>query len=643
MLQQMRQAQSWMIKGVLWAVVLAFVVTIFYSWGVRSSSGPTRSEVATILGEPVGIQEFQRVQNTLYQTYRNFFRNQPNLDLREQFNFREMALEQIARRRLLLQMARENGLVVTDAELYDRIAGMPAFQDAGRFDAARYQAVLRSQVPPIPVQRFEEEQRQALLIEKMQRLVQDGVRLTDAELEAAYRHEHERIAVRYVTLVSSLFEDQVPVTDEDVKAYYETHRSAYREPERRKIRYVAVSPARFQATVDVSDTDIDAYYQTHQEAFRREEQVRARHILFKVDAQASPEEDTAIRARAERALEELQAGADFAVLAKEYSEDPASAERGGDLGFFSRGQMVEAFEETAFTLDVGELSPLVRTPFGYHIIRVEDKTEAEVKPLIEVRQEVIAKLRDEKARAAALAFVDDLMVVLEDAPDQFEALAAQHDLKVTTTAAVAASDRVAGLEGAPGLLQRAFALVGEAVDVVESADGTHYIFQVAEVQPSVIPELAEVEERVRADVRRQKGDELAQQTADEWAAKAQAGTALAELAAPLKVQVVETELFARRDPIPKLGRSAPFTQIAFGLQVGEAGAAHDGPRHFVVQVTERQPADMQAYATEKADYRQQMLRRKQQQALLAFQNALQEQYQRLRQQGDIVVNPQYIF
>ena len=149
MLQWMREAQTWFIKGVLGAVVLAFVVTIFYQWGVRSSGGPTRSEVATIFGQPVNVRDFQRMYNALQQRYRAIFRTQSTVDLNERFNFREMALEQLATRAILLRLAQQYSVVVTEQELYDHIAGMAPFQEQGQFSPARYQLVLRSQVPPV--------------------------------------------------------------------------------------------------------------------------------------------------------------------------------------------------------------------------------------------------------------------------------------------------------------------------------------------------------------------------------------------------------------------------------------------------------------------------------------------------------------
>jgi peptidyl-prolyl cis-trans isomerase D len=643
MLQQMRKAQTWMVKGVLWAVVLAFVVTIFYSWGVRSASGPTRLEVATILGKPVGLQEFQRVQNALYQTYRNIFRNQSELDVREQFNFREMALEQIARRAILLRLAQQNGLVVTEAELYARIAAIPAFQDQGRFDPARYQAVLRNQVPPIPLQKFEEDQRQDLLIEKVQDLIRAAVQVTAAEVEQAYRWENEQAAVRYVTLTPELFTAQVQLTDEEVQAYYETHKEAYREPEQRSIQYMAISPQRFRTAPAPSEDEVAQYYANHQEEFRSEEQVRARHILFKLADDATPEQEAQVRATAEQVLQELRAGADFAALAQQYSADTASAEKGGELGVFARGQMVQPFEEAAFALPAGQISDLVRSDFGYHIIQVEEHIAADLRPLAAVQQEIAARLQEEKARAATVALVDDLMAVLEDTPEQFTALASKHELEVITTPFVPRTGQIAGLEAVPNLVSRAFALTNRAVETMEGPDGTHYIFQVADIQAPTIPELAAVQERVTADLRHQKSTELARQTAQEWVSKVEAGTPVQDLAASLNVPVVETELFKRRDPVPQLGPSTAFTQVAFSLQTGAVGAAHEGARQFVIQRTAQHAADMQAYATEQATYREQLLARKRQQQLQAFQSFLQEQYQQLRQQGKIVVNPQYVF
>src|ERR1043166_2153441 len=379
MLQWMRNAQTWVIKGVLLAVVLAFVVTIFYQWGVRSGGGPTRSEVAMIFGQPISVREFQNVYNALQQQYRAIFRMQ-EVDLNSQFNFREMALEELAKRAILLRLAQQYGVVITQQELEDSIAAMAPFQEQGRFSFARYQAVLRSQVPPIAPRQFEAQQRQALLLQKVITLLTEGIQVTDAEVEQTYRHDNEQVAVRYVMLTASAFEPQVTMTDEELQGYYEAHKEAYRDPEQRQIRYVAIPLQRFMQHYNPSAEEVNDYYTRHLETFQRPEQVRARHILFKVASSATAEQEAQVRTRAEAVLAALRHGEDFAILAKQHSEDTATAEQGGDLGYFPHGQMVAPFEEAAFSLPVGQLSDLVRTPFGWHILQVEDKREAELKP-----------------------------------------------------------------------------------------------------------------------------------------------------------------------------------------------------------------------------------------------------------------------
>lgn len=644
MLKQMREAQAWMIKGVLWAVVLAFVVTIFYSWGVQSSSGPARTEVATLWGQGIEAAEFQRTQNALYRQYRQVFGNQPDMDLREHFNFRQMAIEQIVSRALLLRMAEENGLEVTDAELYAHIARQPGFQNPpGQFDPDRYHAALASVVPPVSMQQFEDEQRRSLMQSKVFALVQQGAQVTDAEAERAYRRENQQVNLRYVTLVPSLFETEVTVSDEEVKTHYETYEESYREPERRQIRYLTVTPEPFQVAREFTEDEISAYYDSHAETFVRDEEARARHILFRLPENASAEREERVRGLAQSVLDDLRGGADFAAAAAEHSEDEGTAEAGGDLGFFPRGQMMPPFEEAAFSLPIGELSDPVRTELGFHILRVEERMEAGIKPLEEARQEVTDALQAEKAGEAALIFVDDLVVAMDEAPERFVELAEQHGLEVATTPFVEATGFIEELAQAPQLIGRAFTLRGQAVDAVIGANGNHYVFQVAETQPDKVPPLEDIVERVTQEARDRKGADLAVETGAEWVTQLRDGASLAELAGALELQVTETDWFRRNEPVPALGNVSEFRRAAFQLQPDEAEAIGDGDRTYVVQVVEYRDADMSTFKADLPDYRQQLLAQKQNQLVQAFQESLAAQYQQLLRDGDLVINSQYVF
>jgi peptidyl-prolyl cis-trans isomerase D len=644
MLKQMRESSAWMIKGVLWAVVLAFVVTIFYSWGVQSSSGPARTEVATLWGQGIEAAEFQRTQNALYRQYRQVFGNQPDVDLREHFNFRQMALEQIVSRALLLRIAEENRLEVTDTELYAHLTRQPSFQNPqGQFDSDRYRVALASVVPPVSMQQFEDEQRRSLMQSKVFALVQQGAQITDAEAEQAYRHEHQQVNVRYVTLVPSLFEAEATVSDEEVKTHYETYRESYREPERRQIRYLTVTAEPFRVTREFSEDELQAYYDSQPEALVRRAEARARHILFRLPENASAERQERVRSLAQSVLDDLRGGADFAAAAAEHSEDDGTAEAGGDLGFFPRGRMMPPLEEAAFSLPIGELSDPVRTELGFHILRVEERMETGIKPLEEALQEVIDALQDEKAREAALVFVDDLVVAMDEAPERFAELADQHGLEVETTPFVEAAGFIEELTGAPQLIGRAFSLRAQTVDAMVGRNGNHYIFQVAETQPDKVPPLEDIVERVTRDARDSKGADLASETGAEWVTQLRDGASLAELAGALELQVTETGWFRRNEPVPDLGNVSEFRRAAFQLQPNEGEAVGEGDRTYVVQVIEYRDAGMSTFKADLPDYRRQLLAQKQNQLVQAFQESLAAQFQQLLRDGDLVVNSQYVF
>ena len=644
MLKQMREAQAWMIKGVLWAVVLAFVVTIFYSWGVQSSSGPARTEVATLWGQAIEAAEFQRTQNVLYRQYRQMFGNQTDVDLREHFNFRQMALEQIVSRFLLLRMAEENRIVVTDGELYAHIARQPGFQNSlGQFDSDRYRAALDSVVPPVSMQQFESDQRRSLMQAKLYAFIQQSAQVTGAEAEQEYRRDHQQVNVRYVTLVPGLFEAEASVSEDDVQSFYESSKESYREPERRRIRYVTVTPEAFQVAREFTEDEIRDYYDSQPESFLQDERARARHILLRLPQNASPEREERVRSAAEDVLEQLHNGADFAAVAGEHSEDEGTAESGGDLGFFPRGQMMPQFEEAAFSLPVGELSGLVRTALGIHILRVEERKEAGIKPLEVARQEVVDAMMEWKAQEAATIFVDDLVVAMDEAPERFAELAEQQGLEVSTTPFVEATAFIEELADAPQLIGRSFALRGQAVDGMATATGNHYIFQVDEIQPDEVPPLEDILERVTRDARDSKGADFASEQGLEWVARLREGGLLADLAGKLELQVAETGWFKRTEPVPDLGNLSEFRRTAFRLQPEEAETISQGSRTYVIQVVGFRDADMSTFKADLSDYRQQLVGRKQNQLVQAFQESLAAQYQQLLRDGSLVVNPQYVF
>ena len=493
------------------------------------------------------------------------------------------------------------------------------------------------------MQQFETEQRLSLMQGKMYALVQQGAQVTDVEAEQEYRREHQQVSVRYVTLVPALFESEATVGDQDVTDFYDSNKESYREPERRRIRYAVVSPDPFEVAREFTDDEIRDYYESEPQSFVQDEQARARHILFRLPQNAAPEREERVRAAAAEVLEQLRGGADFAAAAAEHSEDEGTAEAGGDLGFFPRGTMLPQFEEEAFSLPLGELGDLVRTPLGFHVLRVEERLEAGVKPLEETRQDVIDAMIDWKAQDAAMMFVDDLVVAMDEAPERFAELAAQQGLDVKTTPFVEATAFIEELAQAPQIVGRAFSLRGQAVDAMAAPNGDHYLFQVAETQPDKVPPLEDILERVTQDARDAKGADLASEAGLAWVTRLQEGGALAELAGELELQVAETGWFKRNEPVPELGNLGEFRRAAFRLQPEAADAIAQGDRTYVIRVIGFRGADMSAFKDDLAAYREQVLSRKQSRLVQAFQESLAARYQQLLRDGSLVVNPQYVF
>ena len=248
---------------------------------------------------------------------------------------------------------------------------MPAFQENGAFiGEQRYQQLLRMQRPPLTPAEFEDGVRRSLAVEKLRASLTDWLSVPDKELEQEYRRRNDKVKLAVVSFTADSFRRAGRrATDAEVAAYFDAHKDDFKIPEKRKIRYLLVDIDALRAKIVVPAADIERAYNDNIEQYTTPEQVRASHILLKTEGK----DDAAVKAKAEDVLKQAKAGADFAELAKKYSEDEASAKNGGDLDYFGRGRMVPEFDQAAFALQPGQISDLVKTQYGYHIIKLTDK------------------------------------------------------------------------------------------------------------------------------------------------------------------------------------------------------------------------------------------------------------------------------
>src|SRR5438094_152467 len=393
-------------------------------------------------------------------------RGSSSWDLLRSLNLSGQALDQLIEQALLRHEAARLGIAVTDADMVDTITRLPELQQNGRYDPSRVEAIKRAGQGP----EFTDAIRQNLLKQRLEALVTDGVGVSDGELEERYRFDHEKANLAFVRSTAADLAATITLSDEELQKYLDEHADPYRVPARVRARYVAYRPA----DIVSKDDEVAEYYALHKDdKFTEPEQVRARHILVKTAADAGPDAKAAARKKAEELLAKVKAGADFAALAKERSEDAGSAANGGDLGLFTRGRMTPAFEEAAFALRGGGLSDVVETPFGFHVIKVEEHRPGGVKPLETVHDEIVDTLKRERSLALARKqAVEDRRKIARGTPFA-EALAGR---TIEETQPFAKGAAVPGVGRVPGFAESAFALrEGEVSDLIESPDAIYLL------------------------------------------------------------------------------------------------------------------------------------------------------------------------
>lgn len=610
------------IRGTFAAIVLVFIF-----WGIGAGVGMMgdRSEAAVrINGEVIEPIRFARAYANVERMYRQIYQDKIPPELLKSLDLKQRALDQLIRVSLLRQEAERIGLQVGDAELAESIQTMPEFQDGGIFTKQRYLTLLR--LNNIGVGEFEESKREELLVRKMDDLIGAGAQVSDAEARQQYHLDGDKVNLDFVRIKASQFADQVQPTEADLQAYYDAHKEDFRIPERVRIEYLQYQPALFQAQVEVAAAEVQDYYDSHREQYEKPEEVRARHILIKFAPDAKEDEKAKARQRVEELLAKVKAGEDFAALATQSSQDEGSAAKGGDLGFFKRGQMVAPFEQAAFALEPGGVSDVVESPFGFHIIKVEEKHAAATQALEQVREQIVTTLKQERAgvMAAERARTDRDKAL--EGKDALAAIGQAAGITLATPAPFARTEVIAGLGREPKIIDAAFAgAAGDVPEVVETAS-SFYLIRIAEKLPSRIPEAAEARADVETGFRKQKTEELAKAKAEALLEQVKQQNALSAVAADNGLAVEETGSFTRSGTyVPKLGTQPELKQAAFQLNKDQAiaPAVYQASGDAVVAaLKESVPADESKFDEQKDTLRQQVLDRRRTGANEQFVNDL---------------------
>jgi peptidyl-prolyl cis-trans isomerase D len=604
MLDRMRRHRNWL-KYSLFLVVLAFgIYFIPYDKLQPNGVAVVNDTIATVEGQEIRAEEFRRAYQSQVQQYRAQFGGQMSDQLLKQLGIEQQILGQIVEERAQAAEASRLGLQVSDQEVAQRIFAIPAFQENGTFiGAKRYQDLLASQPVPLSIREFEEGIRRMLLAQKLQSSVTEWLSVSDKELEDEYRRRNDKVKLAVIAFNSDSYRPDVSATDAEVASYFESHQADFKIPEKRKVKYLLVDIEALREKVVVPQADLERTYNQNFEQYSTPEQIRASHILLKTEGK----DDAAVKAKAEEILKQAKGGADFAELAKKNSEDESNNKNGGDLDFFGRGRMVPEFDAVAFALQPGQISDVVKTQFGYHIIKLTDKKPAVTKPLAEVKDQLAEQLQYERAQTQAQTTADQIAKELTK-PADFERVAAAHGLQVQETGFFAANEPILGVGAAPQMTSRAFTMKdGEVSGALQTGRG--YAFEtVTAKQDPYVPKLDEVKERVRDEVVRQKAVAMAKEKAAEASAKLKTAADFDKAAKAALLEPKTTELITRDGSIPELGAAPDVIAAAFALPVGSVSDAIPSTNGAaVVKVLDKQqstPADLSA---NKDSFREQVL------------------------------------
>jgi len=604
MLRLMRKKTgSWFIKTLLGAIVVVFVF-----WGVGSFRAQRGGRVALVNGDQITLDEYKEAYNNLIEQLRQRFGNNLNDEMIKMLQVRQQALNQLIDNRLLVQEAQRLKFRVSNKELAGAIMAIGAFQNAGVFDNRLYENVLgRLRMTP---EEFEVAQREAMLIEKLRTFITSSVKVSDEEAREWFNWTNASVNIDFV-LFDPGSNKNIKPSQEEIKAFFEDHKTKYKTDAMVKVRYLHFDPDTYRSEVTIADEEIQYYYDENQEEFETPKTVEARHILIKVDNKADSETVEKTRKKAFDIMMMAKGGKDFAELAKQYSEGP-SRDRGGSLGAFRKEAMVKPFADKAFSLKAGEISEPVRTRFGWHIIKVEKVNEASTLSFDEDEKKIRKKLTDERAKYLAYDIAEAVSDVSFEGDDLLQA-ARERNLNVLTTDFFTKKGPEKGVNNPRKFASTAFnLLVMEISDIQDFEDG-YYILQVIEKIPEKISEFEKVRKEVRADLVKERQDAKASKDANAFLSALKSGKSMSTESQNYNLAPTTTGLYKRNDSIPKIGFEREISEAAFKLTNGKKlpeKVIKGKKGYYVIQFRERKMPEFEEFNKEKTAITQRLLQQK---------------------------------
>jgi peptidyl-prolyl cis-trans isomerase D len=618
MLDLMRKhSRSWLIKVLLGTIIVVFV--FFYGWGYMERKAGL---IASINGTNISIKSYEEYYRNLLENFRNRGNKNPSEEILK--DLRQVAFDNMVQRILIIQEAEQLNLSVTLDEIKDHVRRLPEFQRNGQFDRGLYLRILK--LSRISANEFEVEQKNQIIITKLQNLIMDNVKVSDQEVLDHYRWSNEKVVLSFLKIDPSSFLNEVTPTDKDLEDYFNDHKSQFMIPKKTKVEVLLFDPVKYRNQIQIEEKDIKEIYELNVDQYRVPQRVSLRHILIKT----LPTDDATTRTnalkKAEEALEKAKKGDDFSKLAKIYSDDENTVESGGFLGSVEKGQLLKPIDEVAFSMKKGEISRIIKSEYGFHILKVDDIQSPRTKTLKEVEPGLREELLLEQSKALASREAEEAFISLIEG-NSMEKVAQQFKVPHKRTSFFADGEDVAEIETDETFYKAAFEVKPNDIQEVIESSGRFYIIKGIETAAPRLPKLTEVTKEVRDAFLSEKAKATALNKANEFIERLQKGESLARLAEELGKEVKETGSFSRlyRGYIPSIGYSDEIFQTAFSLS--QENPLPEVPywidnRWVIVSLKERIGINNDSYEKERKNFFARLLQLKRNEVLQAWIEAL---------------------
>ena len=582
--------------GILVVVCVMMVVTLIPGGGFLNElfggGLTTQGVLARVGNQDIGVQEVaEQARRIAKQQFKG------NVPPGLMAYIMPRAAETVIARKMLEYEANRMGLGVSNEELTNALhqgqMGEVLFPGGKFIGEEQYEMLIQSQLN-LSVAQFEQEVKGDIAQQKLLTLITAPVSVSDKDVSEEVKKHDTKVKFEYAVLTLDDIKKQINPTDAELKAFYEQYKQQYANsiPEKIKAQYIVINTAKLKGKVPVTQAELQQYYNQHQDEYRIPETVTVRHILIKTptpgpDGKVDQAGVDAARKKAEDIAKQLKAGASFDELAKRYSEDPGSAQNGGLLPPLTRGRTVPEFEQAAFNTPVGQTTDIIRTSYGFHIIHVEAKQQARLKPLDEVKPEIETVLQGQKATAEAQSLANAVQALAR--AGGMSKAAADKGLTVTTVGPIAQGDQLPEVGNAPELTSALFSAKKGDPPAIATLPQGYAIYQVTDVQPPQTPTFEQVKDKVEQQFKEQRAQSQLAQKTQQLADRAHAEHDLDKAAKEAGATVKTSELVDRTSQVPEIGAMSGGASVAFDMKPGEISAPiQSGNNGVVLKVLELQ-------------------------------------------------------